>query len=44
MTARELFNKYASAVAYVAVKTPAGDEAIGTAFHVGSGVMSLRGM
>lgn len=29
-------HKYRAAVAYVAVETPAGDERIGTAFHVGN--------
>jgi hypothetical protein len=33
--ARDLFYKYAGAVAYVAVETPADDQAIGTAFHIG---------
>lgn len=38
LTARELYERYASAVAYVVVETPTGDEAIGSAFHVGEGV------
>lgn len=33
--ARDLFFKYAAAVAYVAAETPAGDQQVGTAFHVG---------
>lgn len=36
--ARDLFYKYRAAVAYVAVETPAGDESIGTAFHVGDNI------
>jgi V8-like Glu-specific endopeptidase len=36
--ARDLYYKYAAAVAYVAVRTPAGDESIGTAFHIGSNI------
>jgi trypsin-like peptidase len=36
--ARDLYFKYRAAVAYVAVRTPAGDNAIGTAFHVGDNV------
>lgn len=36
--ARSLFNKYSSAMAYVAVEMPDGTEGIGTAFHVGEGV------
>ncbi|HHY0422876.1 TPA: trypsin-like peptidase domain-containing protein [Vibrio parahaemolyticus] len=35
---RELFKKYAAAVVYVNVELPNGDQSIGTAFHVGSGV------
>lgn len=35
---RKLFERYASAVAYVAVRSPTGAESIGTAFHVGEGV------
>src|SRR5436853_7763394 len=38
LTPRELYEKYASAVAYVAVRTSDGNESIGTAFHVGEGV------
>lgn len=38
MTPRSLFKKYASAIAYVEVKTPNSDRSIGTAFHVGDGV------
>lgn len=38
MTPRELYERYASAVAYIAVQTPKGDETIGSAFHVGDGV------
>ncbi len=38
MTPRKLYERYASAVAYVAVRRPDGDQAIGTAFHVGEGV------
>jgi S1-C subfamily serine protease len=38
LSPRELFERYASAVAYIAVELPNGDEAIGTAFHVGEGV------
>jgi hypothetical protein len=36
--ARDLYYKYRAAVAYVAVETPAGDESIGTAFHVGDNI------
>jgi hypothetical protein len=35
---RKLYETYAAGVAYVAVKTPEGDERIGTAFHIGEGV------
>jgi S1-C subfamily serine protease len=35
---RELFEKYAAAVAYVCTKDRDGDEGMGTAFHVGDGV------
>ncbi|MFH4782956.1 trypsin-like peptidase domain-containing protein [Vibrio diabolicus] len=35
---RELFKKYAAAVVYVNVELSNGDQSIGTAFHVGSGV------
>ena len=31
--------RYAAAVAYIAVTTKSGDEAIGTAFHIGGGVL-----
>jgi hypothetical protein len=37
-TARKLFEQYASAMAYVCVRTPDGTESIGSAFHVGEGV------
>lgn len=37
-TPRELFEAYASSVAYVAVEHPNGDQSIGSAFHVGEGV------
>ena len=37
-TPRELFEAYASAVAYCAVRSADGTESIGTAFHVGEGV------
>lgn len=36
--ARQLFLKFAGAVAYVAVEKPDGSSSIGTAFHVGEGV------
>ena len=36
--ARDLYFKYAAAVAYVAVETPAGDQHVGTAFHIGSNI------
>lgn len=36
--ARDLFEKYAAAMAYVAVEHPNGDRGIGSAFHVGEGV------
>lgn len=36
--ARSLFEKYASAICYVSVQKPNGDQAIGSAFHVGEGV------
>ncbi|GAB4052724.1 hypothetical protein GCM10028775_35230 [Catellatospora paridis] len=36
--AREIFKQYASATVYVAVESEAGDQAIGSAFHVGEGV------
>jgi hypothetical protein len=35
---RDLFGQYAGAMAYVAVRSENGDEAIGSAFHVGDGV------
>jgi hypothetical protein len=35
---RDLWTKYSPAMAYVAVTTHAGDESIGSAFHVGEGV------
>lgn len=38
LTPRQLFDRYAAAVAYVAVELPNGDQAIGSAFHVGDGV------
>lgn len=38
MESRELFDRYAPAVAYVAVQKASGDRAIGSAFHVGNGV------
>jgi hypothetical protein len=38
MTSRELYERYASAVAYIAVKLPDGGQTIGSAFHVGEGV------
>ena len=38
LSPRELFERYAPAVAYVSVELPNGDQAIGTAFHVGEGV------
>lgn len=37
-TPRELFEAYAAAVAYCCVRDAAGNQAIGTAFHVGDGV------
>lgn len=37
LTPRDLFERYAPAVAYVSVRLPSGDEAIGSAFHVGEG-------
>src|SRR5665811_1318737 len=36
--ARELFSRFAAAVAYVAVKKADGSQGIGTATHVGEGV------
>jgi hypothetical protein len=36
--ARDLYDSYAAAMAYVAVAHPDGSEAIGSAFHVGEGV------
>lgn len=36
--ARQLFHKYAAAMAYVVVVRPDGTEAIGSAFHIGEGV------
>src|SRR4051794_25472985 len=36
--ARELYNKYRAAVAYVAIETTHGDQRIGTAYHVGEGI------
>ena len=36
--AREMFTKYAAALAYVEVESPDGDLGIGSAFHVGEGV------
>ena len=38
MTPRQIYEKYAAAVAYVSVETKDGDHGIGTAFHVGNGV------
>ena len=38
LTPRDLFERYAPAVAYVSVRLPNGDESIGSAFHVGEGV------
>lgn len=38
LTARKLYEKYSASVAYVAVRLRNGDQAIGTAFHVGDGV------
>lgn len=38
LSVRNLFEKYASAVAYVCVELPNGEQSIGTAFHVGNGV------
>jgi V8-like Glu-specific endopeptidase len=35
---RELIEKYAPSIAYVAVELPNGNQSIGTAFHVGEGV------
>ena len=37
-TIRELFEKYAPAVAYIAVESADGTQSIGSAFHVGEGV------
>lgn len=36
--AREIFEKYATALAYIEVETPSGDRSLGSAFHVGEGV------
>ncbi len=36
--ANEIFREYGSAVAYIAVEYPNGDQGIGTAFHVGDGI------
>src|SRR4051794_3315532 len=36
--ARDLYQKYAAAVAYVAVETPSGDHRIGSAFHLGENI------
>ncbi|MBB1340033.1 trypsin-like peptidase domain-containing protein [Pseudoalteromonas sp. SR45-6] len=38
LSSRTLFEKYASAVVYVSVELPNGNQSIGTAFHVGEGV------
>ena len=38
LTARELYVRYAAALAYVAVRNRDGSESIGSAFHVGEGV------
>jgi S1-C subfamily serine protease len=38
LSPRELFEKYAPAVAYISVELPNGDQSIGSAFHVGDGV------
>ena len=35
---RQLYDLYASAVAFVSVVNNNGDESIGTAFHIGDGV------
>lgn len=35
---RQLFERYAPAVAYISVELPNGDQSIGSAFHVGEGV------
>ncbi|MFL5381856.1 MAG: serine protease [Longimicrobiaceae bacterium] len=37
-TARDLYETYAAAMAFVAVRHPDGSEGIGSAFHVGEGV------
>jgi len=37
-TLRQLYDRYASAVAFVSVVNKDGDESIGTAFHIGDGV------
>jgi len=36
--ARELFQKYGAAVAYVEVESTTGERGLGSAFHVGEGV------
>src|SRR5258708_34304028 len=38
VTPRELYQRYAPALAYIVLETPEGDERIGSAFHVGEGV------
>lgn len=38
LSPRNLFKKYASAVAYISVELPNGDQSIGSTFHVGEGV------
>lgn len=38
LTPRDLYARYAPAMAFIAVETPEGEERIGSAFHVGEGV------
>jgi len=38
MNPRDLFERYAGAVAYIEVKTPRSDRSIGSAFHIGNGI------
>jgi hypothetical protein len=38
MTPQELYKRYSSAMAYISVQKPNGDQGIGSAFHVGEGI------
>jgi S1-C subfamily serine protease len=38
LSPKDIHDKYASAVAYLAVEKPNGDQTVGSAFHIGDGV------